>query len=388
MDITSSGSPVTVTVFWREVCPDVTSERNPVMSRNISASSLLARPSSGGALTRTTALRLHSSYPSGPERLDLGDTDTSTSTPPANVRQTSSHFIPRHAPAAIIRFIYTSRNGLPMSPALDPMTFDELSELYRVEMKSNAVTQTRKDLFRAMANLLTTLRQEYDRQMALDPESIMCEGAEQRRKSAERLVKDVMRLRTQKICGMALRGATGSKNTLDNLTEEEKEYYAQVLEVSKRHISEVDRLRGRTRTVDTRIDEIAEPRTKEPEAPVPAEPEPVPEPDVPEMFDDEPMPEGFDDIPDEPLDEPQIEATGIEPVEKAPAPVEATVPGGPAGESDDLEPILIRVKEDLPEFAGPRRDYKLFKEDVVTLPRVLAEVLINADKAYAVRPTP
>ena len=46
------------------------------------------------------------------------------------------------------------------------------------------------------------------------------------------------------------------------------------------------------------------------------------------------------------------------------------------------------MKEDLPEFAGPRRDYKLFKEDVVTLPRVLAEVLINADKAYAVRPTP
>ena len=134
-----------------------------------------------------------------------------------------------------------------------------------------------------MANLLTTLRQEYDRQMALDPESIMCEGAEQRRKSAERLVKDVMRLRTQKICGMA----------------------------------EVDRLRGRTRTVDTRIDEIPETRAKEPEAPVPAEPEPVPEPDVPEMFDDEPIPEGFDDIPDEPFDEPQVEATGIEPVEKA-----------------------------------------------------------------------
>ena len=129
--------------------------------------------------------------------------------------------------------IYGTDDGLPMCPVLDPMTFDELSELYRVEMKSNAVTQARKDLFRAMAGLLTSLRQEYDRQMALDPESIMCEGAEQRRKSAERLVKDVMRLRTQKICGMALRGATGSKNTLDNLTDEEREYYAQVLEISK-----------------------------------------------------------------------------------------------------------------------------------------------------------
>lgn len=281
-----------------------------------------------------------------------------------------------------------------MSPALDPMTFDELSELYRVEMKSNAVTQTRKDLFRAMANLLTTLRQEYDRQMALDPESIMCEGAEQRRKSAERLVKDVMRLRTQKICGMALRGATGSKNTLDNLTDEEKEYYAQVLEVSRRHISEVDRLRGRRRTVDTHIDEIPEPKVEMPapvEVPAQAEPSPSPEADIPDMFDDEPMTEGFDDIPDEPFDEPPEEPAATEPVRKEPAPVETAVSADPetTGEgSDDLEPVLIRVKEDLPEFAGPKRDYRLFKEDVVTLPKVLADVLINADKAYAVRPTP
>ena len=191
--------------------------------------------------------------------MDLGDTDTSTSTRPSPALLTSVTLM--HPPWArpIIGIIYGTDHGLPMSPALDPMTFDELSELYRVEMKSNAVTQARKDLFRAMAGLLTNLRQEYDRQMALDPESIMCEGAEQRRKSAERLVKDVMRLRTQKICGMALRGATGSKNTLDNLTDEEREYYAQVLEISKKHISEIDRLRGRRKTVETHIDEIPAP---------------------------------------------------------------------------------------------------------------------------------
>ena len=278
------------------------------------------------------------------------------------------------------------------------MTFDELSELYRVEMKSNAVTQARKDLFRAMAGLLTNLRQEYDRQMALDPESIMCEGAEQRRKSAERLVKDVMRLRTQKICGMALRGATGSKNTLDNLTDEEREYYAQVLEISKKHISEIDRLRGRRKTVETHIDEIPapapEPEPVAPAAPAPATAEEAMAEDVPEMFDDEPIPDDFDGFPEEPFDEPAV-ATGVPEPAPAPAPpeevhvaeAETDVPE-PAGQSSELEPVLIRVKEDLPEFAGPARDYKLYKEDIVTLPRVLAEVLINADKAAAVRPTP
>ena len=57
-------------------------------------------------------------------------------------------------------------------------------------------------------------------------------------------------------------------------------------------------------------------------------------------------------------------------------------------DGDELEPILIRVMEDLPEFVGPDRDYKLLKEDLVMLPRVLAEVLINSEKAMAIRPTP
>ena len=57
----SSGSPRTVTVFWREVWPEVTSALHPVSSEKSSATSRLARPSRGGALTLTTILRLHSS---------------------------------------------------------------------------------------------------------------------------------------------------------------------------------------------------------------------------------------------------------------------------------------------------------------------------------------
>ena len=105
-----------------------------------------------------------------------------------------------------------------MSPASEPMTFDELSELYRVEMKSSSITQVRGVLFRAMAELLTRLRIEFDKQMSIDPESVMCEGANQRRKKAERLVKDIMHIRTQKICQMAIRGALGAENQLDALT--------------------------------------------------------------------------------------------------------------------------------------------------------------------------
>lgn len=87
------GSPYTVTVFCLDVWPEVTSERHPVMVLKSSDTSLFARPSNGGALTLTFILRLHSSNPSGPERLDLGDTDTSTSTHPSRTLQTSETFM-------------------------------------------------------------------------------------------------------------------------------------------------------------------------------------------------------------------------------------------------------------------------------------------------------
>lgn len=421
------GSPYTVTVFCLDVWPEVTSERHPVMVLKSSDTSLFARPSNGGALTLTFILRLHSSNPSGPERLDLGDTDTSTSTHPSRTLQTSETFMSPGYPSVhftvlpihilhgptrlrdmsggqVVALIYGTVDGLPMSPALEPMSFDELSELYRVEMKSSAITQVRKDLFRAMANLLTTLRLEYDRQMALDPESVMCEGADQRRKKAERLAKDIVHIRTQKICQMAIRGAMGGRNALEVLTDEEKDYYEKVLDLSKRHMSEVDVLRGRRKTVATHIDEVPEPVRAEPEpvkeAPAPPADE-VPFDDSPDDFQDEPIPDEFDGFPEEPFDdvppapEEPAPAVAVKP-ETAPSepevseepPVEAPAEHPAQVDGDELEPILIRVMEDLPEFVGPDRDYKLLKEDLVMLPRVLAEVLINSEKAMAIRPTP
>ncbi|MBQ8179813.1 MAG: hypothetical protein IJ026_05180 [Candidatus Methanomethylophilaceae archaeon] len=281
-----------------------------------------------------------------------------------------------------------------MSPVLEPMTFDDLSELYRVEMKNSSITSCRGDLFRAMAELLTRLRADYDKQMSIDPESVMCEGANQRRKKAERISKDIMHIRTQKICQMAIRGAMGADNGLEALTSEERDYYNGILELSRRQFSEIDRLRGRRNTVDTRIDEVPV-RSPVPEPPVEVAPpavEPVPEPEDGGFIpDDMPFPdeaEQFDDIPpeemfdDEPVPEPPVE---VAPPAVEPVPV--TEPFA-ATESDELAPVVIRVLEDLPPFVGPDRDYDLRAEDLVTLPRIMAEALVNSEKATLVRPSP
>jgi len=102
----------------------------------------------------------------------------------------------------------------------------------------------------------------------------------------------------------------------------------------------------------------------------------------PEMFDDFPPEESFDDIPDT-FDEPIQD-----PVSEQPVVSEADIPEQmPQTFDDELSTVVIRILEDLPPFVGPDRDYELSREDIVTLPKVMAEALVNAEKAVIIRPT-
>ncbi len=266
-----------------------------------------------------------------------------------------------------------------MCPVLQPMTFEELSQIHREEMKVKALTSCRPDLYRAMADLLNRLKDEYTRQIAIDPDSVMSEGANLHRKNAETIAKVIISLRAKKIATKAVLSADGANEELGPLTPEEREYYFQLVEVAKRQLSLVDRYRGKN-VVDTRIDEP--PRTPVPAAkktePIPDVPddEPMPEepfPEEPDIFDDMVVEESFDDVPEPESVSPQ--AVEPEPVQTAP-------------EVTHRDTIVIRVLEDLPPFVGPDRDYDLHKEDVVTLPASMAELLIRSNKAIAVAPSP
>jgi len=47
--------------------------------------------------------------------------------------------------------------------------------------------------------------------------------------------------------------------------------------------------------------------------------------------------------------------------------------------------VLVHVLEDLPPFAGIDTTYRLKKEDIVTLPKTIAEILVNRGKARLVQ---
>ncbi len=247
-----------------------------------------------------------------------------------------------------------------MSPVVQPMTFDELCQIHREEMKGRSLTPCRSDLYRAMADLLNRLRQDYDRQISIDPDSVMSEGANLRRKKADNISKVIISLRAKKICNKAVLSADGANEDLSALTPEERDYYMQVVEMTRRQLATVDRYRGK-KTVETHIDEpirAPEPLVEEPEA----EPEtagPIAEPVVEESFDEVPEPEP----------EPPIAQSVIE-----------------NNEMPKTENMVLRVLEDLPPFVGPDRNYELRKEDIVTLPMPMAVALINSKKAVAISP--
>ncbi len=273
-----------------------------------------------------------------------------------------------------------------MSPVMQPMTYEELGSIYRREQDVSYLVPVRSDFYRAVADLVIRMRQEYVKQVAIDPDSVISEGINAKRRHADYMIKSVIAERTKKICKTVIRATQGSDEALTAFTPEERNLFEQLEGPIKRQINIINHYMG-SNTVETHIEDHLKldepdemPAFEEPEvgqeAPaVQEEAAPMDVPtmdDVPETFDDPIMEESFDDMPDIPMDEDVKEV--LEPI------VNETV------EDVEKDSIVLRVLEDLPPFVGPDRDYNLHKEDIVTLPMQMAMALINSKKAVAVTP--
>jgi DNA replication initiation complex subunit (GINS family) len=54
-------------------------------------------------------------------------------------------------------------------------------------------------------------------------------------------------------------------------------------------------------------------------------------------------------------------------------------------ETDSKEDlVLVRVLEDMPTFAGVDKDYKLRREDIISLPKGVANTLVSHGKAKVI----
>lgn len=241
------------------------------------------------------------------------------------------------------------------------MKFEDLTAVYREERTKKLLTAVRPDLYPAMCDLISALKAEYEKTLSEDPDSIMSEGANQRRRKAEQIARDITEERMRKISTLALISAKGSQISVDILTEEEKEYYDALISAADSHLCAVDRKRGKARFKVSKIDA--------PKRPAPSA--------VPETLRDMPV---IEDYPDESDFEETFTEEIIEDVAEAVPNV--TEKGGVE------DTVLIRVLEDLPPFAGPDRDYNLKKEELATIPKIMADTLVNVNKAEIVKLSP
>ena len=276
------------------------------------------------------------------------------------------------------------------------ITYDSLSKIYREEMGSSTLTVIRKDFYVATQELLAELTKECDRLTRENPDSTEYDLVSGKRRKIQNRFKQIVDMRISKIAILAVLGAKGSPNVLDELTAEEKDYYTKMEELSKTFLK-LSNVRKKE-YISQDITEIpkaivSEPVEveKAPEAPVTesisVEDIPLSEIPVDDAPEEEPIPPAEipnDEDEEEPVAVPE-EITEEEVPVTAPEEIPVPAPVPVVDELNDDEMVVVRILEDMEPFSGmDDLIYDLKKEDIVRLPSMFARVLISRGKARIV----
>lgn len=309
-----------------------------------------------------------------------------------------------------------------MADTSELMSIEDLTEIYRVEHKSGALSNVRKDFYPAVANFMKDLKSNCERIIIENPDSPAFDSYRNLQRRAQKYSKEIVDFRMGKICKMAVRGAMGGSVSMDQLTPEERVYYDTVFEASRLHrellekpdsefrstplpvtpalpTGPIDNLFGSRKTPapafeEEPMEDDAGPAEDYPEAYGEGQPSEMDDaPSAPAtvtenvetdtyaapLADDDGFPPEEDmEIPDDELDRmipPDVPLS--KPIEKKA--VEAPVDNGMA---------VIRVLEDIPTFAGYERNYELKKEQIARIPKLFAEALRDVGKVQILDATP
>ncbi len=206
------------------------------------------------------------------------------------------------------------------------MSYEDIMGLFRQEYKSSQLTKVDPRLYERMGAYIKALRKESERELAMSPMSQTSMMLSDQLKKAQDKAKRIYELRQRKISLLAIRKVAGDDPDTSNLTPDELVLFSSLISVLGAH-----------RDSKADFEELG-PRFTQPK-------------DV-------------------------VELPGA-PSEKAcEAAKELSV------ESDEL--VLVRVLEDVPTFSGVDKDYRLKKEDIISLPKTIANTLISHGKAIMI----
>lgn len=204
--------------------------------------------------------------------------------------------------------------------------YEEIMALFRQEYGSPQLSKVDPDFYQKMGSYVRSLRKENEKENATNPGSQASMMLNDQLKKAGEKAKRIYELRQRKIALLALRKVAGDRPETSNLTPDELVLYSSLVSVLGAH---------RDSNADI---EDSGPRFSNPK-------EIVRLPETPE--------------PDS--DREDAGAAGTE--------ADATMPL-----------VLVRVLEDVPTFAGVDKDYTLRREDVIALPKGIADTLASHGK--------
>lgn len=262
-----------------------------------------------------------------------------------------------------------------MAPPLEPLTFEDVTKVYREEKKSAGLTTIRHDFYVAVRTFMDQLKRDYEKEAAADSYGTKARQLSQHIAKMREKVLQIFDIRAEKVMHMAVLAAAGGKLDHSRLTDEEK----QLLEGSLSKIREMrNSLLDMPRPSNmefTRMSTMPMPSSSEESkvkleelAPA-AEPEQQAKPLV--MVEEEQPPA-------------MVQKSSFASMQKEPIEV-ATPTIAPPQTNEGI--VILRILEDIPPFAGLGGTYRLGKEDVVTMPSGIGRALIKRGKAEEIIPS-
>lgn len=216
-------------------------------------------------------------------------------------------------------------------PEKKEVTYEELMSIHRQESGNNILAKIHPELYRKAAVYIENLERRCKGEKEANSEiSGMLLNQLNR---AQEKTAEIYELRMRKIALLAMTSAFGAEPRLDNMAPEELDAFNTLKEFFLSH---------HENTLKPRCDELRE-------------------------YGDE------------------LKATE-EPARKGKTSGTSGKSAGAGAQPEEKdENIIVRILENLPAFAGTNRNYELKKEDIISLPRNIAEILVRHNKATEIK---
>jgi DNA replication initiation complex subunit (GINS family) len=226
-------------------------------------------------------------------------------------------------------------------PGEDEVNFERVTKVYREETARKTLSALEADFYDKLAAYVARLEASAHREAARDPNAPKALLLQDELRKVRKKRDQIFTYRERKLALLASSRASGADVEVPNLPLHERALFENLVSLLKR--SREDAFGGSPFRTE------AGPGAAEPTPPV----APAPTPKGP--------PEGMRTVPAAETKKSRPAAAGLK------------------------DHVIVHVLEDIPPFAGIDTTYRLKKEDVVTLPKTIAQILVDRGKARLVQ---